>query len=96
MPTEDIDLASHTIIGFYYASLKPAQKIGCVGHRGIMAFFADRMGCMGAFTYFSFTSGCWRSSTVEHLTCNEEVGGSSPFASSIFEKREVRKDKIEY
>ena len=24
----------------------------------------------------------WRSSMVEHLTCNEEVGGSSPLASS--------------
>ena len=27
----------------------------------------------------------WRSSTVEQLTCNEQVGGSIPFASSSFE-----------
>ena len=26
---------------------------------------------------------CWRGSTVEHLTCNERVGGSIPFASSV-------------
>ena len=30
-----------------------------------------------------FSAGvCWRSSMVEHLICNEVVGGSSPFASS--------------
>ena len=29
-----------------------------------------------------FSPVCWRSSMVEHLICNEVVGGSSPFASS--------------
>ena len=32
----------------------------------------------------------WRSSMVEHLICNEEVGGSSPFASS---RIRVRRDR---
>ena len=32
----------------------------------------------------------WRSSMVEHLICNEAVGGSSPFASS---RIRVRRDR---
>ena len=28
------------------------------------------------------TNGCWRSSTVEQLICNQQVAGSNPFASS--------------
>ena len=27
---------------------------------------------------------CWRGSMAEQLTCNQQVGGSSPFASSIY------------
>ncbi len=29
---------------------------------------------------------CWRGSMVEQLTCNQQVEGSIPFASSIFLK----------
>ena len=38
-------------------------------------------------TSLSYTS--WRSSVVEQLTCNQQVGGSTPFASSILKMQDT-------
>ena len=36
------------------------------------------------------TCESWRSSAVEQLTCNQQVGGSNPFASSTFKVQDTR------
>ena len=41
-------------------------------------------------------SRSWRSSVVEQLTCNQQVGGSNPFASSIADGRQCSGEVAEW
>ena len=59
-------------------SLESPMWGGVIG----VVFGAEFVDSVLFFCIFKALPSCWRSSTAEQLICNQQVGGSSPSASS--------------